>query len=51
MTIVYYKGYAIEAKEGQYRLILYPNQWYPSYQLITQAIDTIIKATSNEFKS
>lgn len=38
MTLLYYKGYAIENKNGQYRLVLSPYQWYPSEAAIKKAI-------------
>jgi len=48
MTILTYKGHAIQVKDGQYRLIIYPYQWFPSYELITNHIDKLIQAANDK---
>jgi hypothetical protein len=48
MTILNYKGHAIQVKDGQYRLIISPYQWFPTYEAMTNYIDKLTEPSNDK---
>jgi hypothetical protein len=48
MNLIYYKGEAIQVKDGKYRLINDPFQWFPTYEAIINYIDKLTEPSNDK---